>query len=527
MRAIAGFQMLLYTFLAIAHLSQAIRHSDVSQMILLTQEDVPILAPKAPNIDAISFLGSRSQDQDSIFNEAVKILDSMRSSPSCNRLAATKLVNSCQTFSDGKDGAHTDSPESLDLLRSVYAARLALCEIDGAGTPIPSSCLPITVSPPPQKNRFGFVSRYRGSEPASDEIPKELLEQCLKTLESRPQWWTSYSNSRQNALVICHASRMETEKEELIDLHRSIAKSSLKLTNGLQEALQDAAARSMEQQSFIHAVQSMQEKIVSDMETTDSVFKRTFGKFLREIEAGVSSLQDSISTALSNVRTGTGVLEKDIRNVSAQVITLQQALQSAHQDAMARNQEMLQVQKTNAVVQKDLASSLHLSLESLLDSDLDRIYRGMQKFDAAMEWLTSRMNMILEQETRMTERLQNMETFIQQSELRASELQRAQDQQTKALSAQSRAQEAIQFHAQVSQALLAKTSVAASNLQSIIDAAAFKSKHVSGFAIGGSSTWSLCAVLLMVIAAQNFKIAIALFFLILGHSVALTIFKFL
>ncbi|KAJ5515503.1 hypothetical protein N7527_007063 [Penicillium freii] len=517
MRATGGFQAFSYIFLALAQLSQA----------STSQQHVPILAPKPPNIDAISFLGSRSQDQDSIFNEAVKILDSLKSSPSCNRLAATKLLNSCQTFSDGRDGVQTDSPETLDLLRSVYAARLALCEIDGAGTPMPPSCLPVTVSPPPQKNRFGFASRHRGSDPVSDEVPRELLEQCLRTLESRPQWWTSYSNSRQNALVICHASRMETEKEELIDLHRSIAKSSLKLNNGLQEALQNATAQSAQQYSFIQAVQSLQEKTVTDMEATDSVFKRTFGNFLREIEAGIWSLQDSISVALSNVRTGTGVLEKDIRNVSTQVGALQQALRSAHQDALARNQEALLVQETNAVAQRDLTSSLHLSLESLFDSDMDRVHQSMQKFDAAMEWLTSRMNLILEQETRMTERLQNMEAFIQQSESKASQLQKAQDQQSETLSAQSRAQEAIQFDAQVSQALLAKTSVAAANLQSVIDDAAFKFKHVSGFGVGRSSAWSLCAVLLIVIATQNLKIAISLFFLILGHSVALTIFKFL
>ncbi|KAJ5603714.1 hypothetical protein N7537_006670 [Penicillium hordei] len=517
MKAISGFQALSYIFLALAQLSRA----------STSQQNVPIIAPKPPGIDAISFLTSRAQDQDSIFNEAVKILDSMRSSPSCNRLAATKLVNSCQTFSDGKDDTQTDSPETLDLLRSVYAARLALCEIDGAGTPLPPSCLPVTVSPPPQKNRFGFVSRHRGPDPVSDEVPKELLEQCLRTLESRPQWWTSYSNSRQNALVICHASRMETEKEELIDLHRSISKSSLKLNNGLQEALQNATAQSAQQYSFIQAVQSLQEKIVTDMEAADSVFKRTFGSFLREIEAGIWSLHDSISVTLVHVRTGTSSLEKDIRNVSTQVGALQQALRSTHQDAMTRSQETLLAQESNAVVQKDLASSLHLSLESLLGSDMDRVHQGMQRFDAAMEWLTSRMSMILEQETRMTERLQTMETFIQQSESKASELQKAQNQQSQALSAQSRAQEAIQFDAEVSQALLAKTSVAAANLQSVIDDAAFKLKHVSGFGIGGSSIWSLCAVLLIIIAAQNLKIAISLFFLILGHSVALTIFKFL
>jgi hypothetical protein len=240
----------------------------------------------------------------------------MTTSPSCNRVAATRLVASCQTFTDGKDNTQAGGPESLDILRSVYAARLALCEIKGTGIAIPPSCLPITVSPPPHKIRFGFVNRHRGSDGSSDEIPKDLLEQCLKTLESRPQWWTSYSNSRQNALVICHASRIETEKQELLDLHRSIAKSSLKLNDGLQEALQNAAAQSEQQTAFMQAVQGLQEKIVADIDMTDSLLKRTFGNFLQEIAAGIGYLQDTLSVALSNARMETGVLETVRRNYS-------------------------------------------------------------------------------------------------------------------------------------------------------------------------------------------------------------------
>lgn len=109
-----------------------------------------------------------------------------------------------------------------------------------------------------------------------------------------------------------------------------------------------------------------------------------------------------------------------------------------------------------------------------------------------------------------------MEEFIQRSESRANELQKAQDLQTEALSAQNLAHEAIQFHAQVSQALLSKTSASAANLQSAIDNAATTFKHIPGLSAGGLSAWSLSAVLLMVIAVQNIKIAIGLSFLLLG-----------
>jgi hypothetical protein len=48
-----------------------------------------------------------------------------------------------------------------------------------------------------------------------DDIKGQQLGQCLKSLESRPQWWTSYSNNRQNAVVMCQAARGQIEKGEL------------------------------------------------------------------------------------------------------------------------------------------------------------------------------------------------------------------------------------------------------------------------------------------------------------------------
>jgi hypothetical protein len=109
-----------------------------------------------------------------------------------------------------------------------------------------------------------------------------------------------------------------------------------------------------------------------------------------------------------------------------------------------------------------------------------------------------------------------METIINQSESKANELQDAQEQQMEALAEHSRTQEAIQFQAKVSEALLSKTSIAAANLQSILEDAAIKYKSVPGFYLGGYSIWSLCGILLLIIAAHNFRVAISLVFLSLG-----------
>ncbi|CAG8215964.1 unnamed protein product [Penicillium salamii] len=475
-----------------------------------------VVPARPPDIDNVALLGAQRQRQDTIFNEAVHLLESMRTSPSCNRVAATRLVTSCQVFMNGNDDTQSDNPGSLDLLRSTYAARLALCEIDGAGAIVPPPCLPVTVSPPPQRNRFGFGNRKRGADTASDEIPKEVLEQCLRTLESRPQWWTSYSNSLQNALIICQATRMETEKEELIDLHQSIVKSNLKLNNGLQEALKDAASQFEQQTAFAQQVQTLQKQVVSELGVTDSLLKRTFGRFLQEVKGGITSFQEAISMALKETRAETRYLEKDIQNASTQAKALQEALQGAHQDAMARSQEVIRAQESSAVVSQDLVSSLHQSLDSLVASDIERIYSGMQRFDATMEWLTSRMSAILDQEAQMTEHLQRMEQFMQKSQSNAIELQKSQALQSEALSAHSQAQEAIQFHAQVSQALLTKASASAANLQAAIDDTTAAFERGSRLSVGGYSAWYFCVILLLVIAAQNMKVAIGIVILFLG-----------
>lgn len=260
-------------------------------------------------VSAISHLTSKIRQQDAIFSEAVQLLDSLKTSPSCNRIAANKLVTSCQDFG-GKGNTVPDNHETLDRIRSIYAARLAICELDGAGASVPSPCLPVTSTPSTSKSRFSFATRSKAPDNSSDVVSHELLEQCLRALESRPQWWTSYSNSRQNAMVICQASRMEVEQEELLNLHRSILKSSIKLDEGLQTAIRNAAIEASQHQAFVRSVQALQEGLLRDVEKTQSVFKRTFGRLLHEVEVGIETVVAAVNAASSQVQTETAVLKQ-------------------------------------------------------------------------------------------------------------------------------------------------------------------------------------------------------------------------
>ena len=128
-----------------------------------------------------------------VYTQALDILSSMQTLPSCHRLSTATLLDSCQSI----DGSKPDASGDIDDIRSIYAAQLAMCEISGADSSIPQPCKALAP---------------KGDSKARRHPSKDQISRCLQTLESRPQWWTSYSNNKQNAIVICQAARVDVDK---------------------------------------------------------------------------------------------------------------------------------------------------------------------------------------------------------------------------------------------------------------------------------------------------------------------------
>ena len=160
-----------------------------------------------------------------MFAQALGLLTSLESSPSCNRLATSTLIKSCQSLGGSLEttGQESESPEALlDNVKSIYAARLAVCELVEAGASVPAQCSPMTPKKSARRQykfggylgRNGSPENGGGGAGGYSSVSPAQLSHCLKSLESKPQWWTSYSNGRQNAIVICQAVRIDIEKGE-------------------------------------------------------------------------------------------------------------------------------------------------------------------------------------------------------------------------------------------------------------------------------------------------------------------------
>jgi hypothetical protein len=167
--------------------------------------------------DLSSLLYNAPVQQQELFSQALRIIHSLESTPTCNRLAALTLINSCQSLEHSPNDKELGSEPLLENVKSEYAARLAVCELTGAKGTVPPQCNILSPSTRACAKR-GLKSLFIRSESDSrgelcyPEVNPSQVYHCLRALETKPQWWTSYSNARQNAVVMCQASRDSIER---------------------------------------------------------------------------------------------------------------------------------------------------------------------------------------------------------------------------------------------------------------------------------------------------------------------------
>lgn len=244
---------------------------------------------------------SRPGQHDGVFSNAVQLLESMKSSPSCSRIAAMKLLTSCQGLSNSENHGGSEIAKTLDRVKSIYAARLALCELSGAGASIPKSCSSIQITSDKRYNESS-VDIFD----SADDFSTTVIEGCLSGLESRPQWWTSYSNSRQNAIVICQAARFEIEREELLNLHQSLTKN----TANLNSALRDATAENFQHKAFVETVRELRNQLTTELHKDSSRLKSLFTGLFQDFEGIVGTSITKVLSLLRDVETNSTALSR-------------------------------------------------------------------------------------------------------------------------------------------------------------------------------------------------------------------------
>lgn len=252
--------------------------------------------------DLASMLQNPPVQQGEIFSRALRIIHSMESSPSCNRLAALTLINSCQSLEMSAKGSSDAETEGKLILESEYAVRLAVCELNGAEENVPQECA-VFIPSSYACGKFRFRSLFTRQESRSHdelcypEAAGSQVRQCLRALKSRPQWWISYSNARQNAIVICQASRDAIERDEKLSLYRSLAEVTSDITSALAKSVQEAQAQLAEQMAFVEAVKASQAQALSGLKNGRNEALSTLSELMVDMRSGIQNMINTVSQA--------------------------------------------------------------------------------------------------------------------------------------------------------------------------------------------------------------------------------------
>ena len=312
----------------------------------------------------------RPLTQESIpgFSHVIKLVEELQQKPSCHRLATSTLIDNCQTLTP----AHPDPNNALESVHSIHAARLAVCELKSAFVEVPEECELLMPRQRPPSSKTNIKCYFPGSrcsfKPPNSEIDESPFEygdttqmqihKCLRVLESRPQWWTSYSNAFQNAIPICRAARAEIDREELLTTGATI----FTLFQNISNILQDSEQQRFEERlnATLVALQ-WQEKLQHNVEETQSML----GAFFSDIAKQLSSLSFTLSSLLSSVTSEVQSLTSKLNQTSSTVDETRTKLVSLWKDTEAHNNALAESQTKTWASQKDLSLGIQSQLDSI------------------------------------------------------------------------------------------------------------------------------------------------------------------
>ncbi|EGX43348.1 hypothetical protein AOL_s00215g84 [Orbilia oligospora ATCC 24927] len=171
------------------------------------------------------------------YEDSLALINSLNLPHSCLYSSLTEsIIEKCSVSPTVLDGEE----------KNFFATKLAICELSSANVDYPREC--------------------RGNIQSSKELKK-----CIKKLETRAQWWTSWSNCIQSVGVLCQAVREEAQRvtvtDSLLRLHRNLTVLHHQLENRLVTSLdfQTSAIKQASQSS--NMINQRVAILISEMDT--------------------------------------------------------------------------------------------------------------------------------------------------------------------------------------------------------------------------------------------------------------------
>ncbi|KAL8905294.1 MAG: hypothetical protein Q9207_002727 [Kuettlingeria erythrocarpa] len=442
--------------------------------------------------DLTVLLGSSPDSQSQVYTQALHVLDSLKTSPSCNRLAASTLIQSCRSI----DGTTSAAEELQEDVKSIYAAQLAICEINGAGSRPPGTCESFLPDKHLQLSRKLTHSSDKTGGAAS--ALKRKLGSCLQSLEARPQHWTSYSNNRQNAVVMCQAARIQIEKDNVINLHKAMVDTASDADIALRRAVNAANEGLIRQEEFSKEVRRFQDQVMQDFKVSKVETQSFIGSLLKQVDGVLQTVTRRLFDKVNDIESEANKVNEALQSSTAEVKELKSNIGKVFQQTVEGSAELAATQSKQW--DATLSSSLELrdALQSLREQEVHSLLGAFDSIHNQLRASNELVAVMYSRQNEMDKRLVNLDKSFAGLESTAAALQAI---QTSDAESQLRLHNQVQMELQVAQGLLTDITASAASLQATVQDTS--SKVTNMVAIGGLSNnvlnwgWSLIMIFVL------------------------------
>lgn len=275
------------------------------------------------------FLGPDSK-VDPTLQTAILKLKELQTAPSCNKMASSALIYTCDTTKDDNE-AQESVEDPLRKEKILFAARLAVCELSDSDSQslIPGECASFIITESNTKKRgwFGYVSakdykKLMPRYPEYDQATRQDLERCVLALQSSSPTAISYSNAKQTAHQWCSIVRADIEKDKLLQTYRAGYEGNLQL-NDIIRSHTETLYQQMEAARFLNIrLRKMSKDTMDTFEAFREVAQQTVHNLVKDMGVQLQAQLDQSKAAHeahdASLKAEVDKLVSEIKNITKQ-----------------------------------------------------------------------------------------------------------------------------------------------------------------------------------------------------------------
>ncbi|OAP58298.1 hypothetical protein AYL99_07388 [Fonsecaea erecta] len=287
----------------------------------------------------------REPDNDPVFEKAMHVVDNLATQSTCHQAAAAQLLVTCKTAGatmTRDQGKH----ELLERAQSVYAVRVAVCETGEGRAAVPSACKPILEIPQRLDHEI-------------DVVNSKILASCLGALITEHYYWTSYSNSRQDAQTLCQATTIESTRLEALQSYQKLAQLLPELRAAMGSTQSQWLAFLRQQQEQIRHVSNLQQKNQDERQAQHKLELSIFRDAMNTAKGGLHDVFQNLHRRIAGTDQSVAQTREALRNVFADFAKLRDLLHEAIATTGEKHAEAaaVQMQEMNNVHELALATT--------------------------------------------------------------------------------------------------------------------------------------------------------------------------